>query len=241
MPNYIHDDILDKCRKILSLAEHPNTPEHESAAAWRALDKLLLKHNLDQADIRAHKSNEAIVEHTILTVGRLATRDRVLISSLCLHFACEFITSSRCHPKYEKRCIVIGHKRHVDLVRFFFLALPVKIRLAFWRICSLKRIDRDIPVPKQFMKEYTSFLFGYCAAFAHPPQAFAPSAGTTSEENALMVIHGQELDAYMTEHNPNIKVNNRCDVTLDPEFYAAGHRAGKQENFALPITEGATP
>ncbi len=44
--------IIEKIHKLLSMAEHPNSNEHEAAIALEKAQELLLRHNLTRADVK---------------------------------------------------------------------------------------------------------------------------------------------------------------------------------------------
>src|ERR1700753_2794394 len=43
--------ILDRIKKCLQRAKHPNTPESEAQAAWRIASRLMAQYNVTQADL----------------------------------------------------------------------------------------------------------------------------------------------------------------------------------------------
>ena len=50
--------IMDRIKKCLARANHPNTPELEARAAWRMSSRLMEQHNVTQADLVEKASHE---------------------------------------------------------------------------------------------------------------------------------------------------------------------------------------
>ena len=51
MDNSMISDVRDRIAKLLAMAEHPNSNEHEAATAAEMAQRLLLQHNLSRADL----------------------------------------------------------------------------------------------------------------------------------------------------------------------------------------------
>lgn len=50
--------ILDRIKKCLQRAQHPNTPESEAQAAWRMASRLMAQYNVTQADLLDQTTND---------------------------------------------------------------------------------------------------------------------------------------------------------------------------------------
>lgn len=58
MAEPIEERMVDKIKKLLDRAAHPNTPEPEAEACLRRADDLMVKYSIDQALLNAAKSKE---------------------------------------------------------------------------------------------------------------------------------------------------------------------------------------
>lgn len=66
------EKILDRVAKLLAIAEHPNTPEHEADVALTQATKLMAKHAIEEAMLRQSQSTterRALV-HRKIVIGR---------------------------------------------------------------------------------------------------------------------------------------------------------------------------
>lgn len=52
----IDDGIIQRIKKCLDRAKHPNTAEAEAKAAFHLASRLMGQHNVSQADVLAHES-----------------------------------------------------------------------------------------------------------------------------------------------------------------------------------------
>lgn len=55
----IENGLAEKIKKLLAMAEHPNSNEHEAATALEMAQKLLLEHNLTMESVRGEAAREA--------------------------------------------------------------------------------------------------------------------------------------------------------------------------------------
>lgn len=137
-------NIKELCLKILTLAEHPNTPPHEAAAAWRKLHALLLKHRLTLADIKQAKTNESIIELTLHSGAGIPYTYSNLACILGDIFQCELFSVTRLFPKRRRNLIVIGHKTNARLLEFFYHRLLTISRTSFMEWLSRQPLHRKI-------------------------------------------------------------------------------------------------
>lgn len=54
------ETIIDKIKKLLAMAEHPNSNEHEAAIAMEKAQQLLFEHNLTRADIATPDNTDGV-------------------------------------------------------------------------------------------------------------------------------------------------------------------------------------
>jgi hypothetical protein len=96
----MENNIIDKIRNLLAMAEHPNSNEHEAAIALGKAQKLLLEHNLVRADVVADGS----VDTTPQGIGQIDGmemhgfnwKSRIL-NTIALNTLCKVITSAHEH------------------------------------------------------------------------------------------------------------------------------------------------
>jgi len=91
------DAKLAQVRKLINLAEHPGTPEHEASAARLKADAIMFEHGIEQATLRNALPPEARVKPITITVD-LGTGDAYLlgfslISKVAEHCRCYLRTA----------------------------------------------------------------------------------------------------------------------------------------------------
>ena len=118
------DEWMIRARKILTLAEHTGTPEHEKKAALNALFKLMDRYNFSILDCRESSKESLIVERLLHESGRLPYLKKLTFICLAEVFYCRVITSRAYNTIPVTRVYVDGLPRNFELVSFFAASLP---------------------------------------------------------------------------------------------------------------------
>src|SRR4051812_4255385 len=83
--------ILDKIARLKGLAQRPGTPE-EAAAALAAIQRLMIRHNLDQQQIdAAGRHDERGFEKEDVDLGAAMNWRRVLLQGICKYTFCDVV------------------------------------------------------------------------------------------------------------------------------------------------------
>lgn len=104
--NDIDDGIIQRIRKCLDRANHPNTAEAEAKAAVHLASRLIGQHNLSQAEVLAHESPDTRGQYAGLSTVSIhhvnnlkQVRQQSYISTLCEamtnFFDCKYYTTTR--------------------------------------------------------------------------------------------------------------------------------------------------
>jgi len=110
--------ILDRVKRLLAIANHPNSNPHEAESAAKRAQSLITKHGIEQAQLRAEqKKDEPIVQLRMLRSNRVAKHKLWLVGGIAAANNCEYYYS----PGYS--VTVYGHKSNVDLVKDLYEVL----------------------------------------------------------------------------------------------------------------------
>jgi hypothetical protein len=109
--------VLDRIRKLLSLAQSPN--EHEAQSATRLAQRLMLRHNIEQLSL----DREEGYTHRQLgrTTGRVSEAESILGAILQEHFFVDVIWVYAFRPleeKYGRVMEVCGRSENIELADY---------------------------------------------------------------------------------------------------------------------------
>ena len=107
-------DIADKLRKLLELAEHPNTNANEAANAAALAAKLSIMHNIELDSVRLKSQNKEFV--SVLSTWHYSPRDAagVIVMSqwVAQLFGCKILLAGSSSRRY---IWFYGQKHNVDM------------------------------------------------------------------------------------------------------------------------------
>jgi hypothetical protein len=120
------DKILDRVRKMLNLANHPNTSAEEREAFLEKADALMVKHAIDEAMLAATQTQaerRTPVSETInlFEKGKHSSRFRTIFQEVCAS------TRVRCSFRWasgkEQAVTVVGFREDVEYAQLLFTTI----------------------------------------------------------------------------------------------------------------------
>lgn len=94
----INESILDRARALLHMAEHPNSNPNEASLALQRLQSLLLKHNLDMAQIKDDKQIEPEHLNKVGVIDRTEANGfswkSILMNQIAVNNLCRVVVTS---------------------------------------------------------------------------------------------------------------------------------------------------
>lgn len=114
--------LLEKVRKLLVLAKHPNTGQAEAENAMEKVNKILLLHNLSIADVNIDQDINSIMESGAITINEVKEEGKwesTLMAILADFNLCQSITFNTRHQR-EATVSVIGKQENIDVVLYLF-------------------------------------------------------------------------------------------------------------------------
>lgn len=109
-------DVRTRIRALLSLAEHPGTPQAEAESALAMASKLMQKHGLGGSDLDGDSQTaddiEIVVEHVVVS-GRYRLRRMNLLYAIGLVHSCAGYRES---DTDDGSCVLVMYGRRADVL-----------------------------------------------------------------------------------------------------------------------------
>jgi len=131
------NNTTEKIRKLLAMAEHPNSNEHEAAIAMQKAQELLFKNNLSRADITTGSSPAAApgIGKIDLTESVGYNWKRYLIHTLAVNSLCSTVSSPSTNTSH-----VFGTYENVrGVLEMYYWLVPELERIAIRAWTNYKR------------------------------------------------------------------------------------------------------
>lgn len=204
----MNNKILDKIKKLLSLATSSN--EHEAQAASAMATELLTKHNLDMQAINFSENEYS--EESVFHGGRRKVEHKFLCSILSDYFNVQVVTDMTGIGSNIK---IVGDKVNLDVALFTFTFLDS----AFKRLFNQYRKETGAPA-----KARQSYYYGLYTGFCTQMEEAKKKAET---ERGLMVIQDPGLVKYYNDLHPRTRKTTSSCRTGDKGAQEAGTEAGR--------------
>lgn len=208
--------------KILALAEHPNTPEHEKDAAWTTLKRILLKHNLEISSIVDVPEEPDVVEVEFPGPVQHRRWHTVLRLNLCELFDCSTLSWRQ---RGSQRFALIGRGEDVEFVYYLFSFL----------VHDFKRIARNLWRDSQFNISQSSFVDSFCAGAAAGLGRRKINSDLTPAETALVVVKSQAVQSYMDTKYAALPTRTVRNTRAYSDPYYEGVEHGKTCPLTRPL------
>lgn len=112
-------DQRDRIQALLTLAQHPNTPQAEAETALAMASKLMQKHGLSHSDVEYAKKPEdnSVVVRRFAIYGPYRVRRQSILYTIALAHSC----SGYRDDDEDDACIVVLYGRDVDITAAYTL------------------------------------------------------------------------------------------------------------------------
>jgi hypothetical protein len=223
--------ILDKIARLKGLAERPGTPE-EAAAALAAIQRLMLKHNLDMAQVDlAGRTDQRGFEKESFNLGAAMNWRRNLINALCKYTFCDAV-----FPPRGSGVFLIGERHNIEVVKGMYEYLVNEVmRLADLGWSQVSPEERMFARPRAWKN---AFRLGAGTTLGNRlKEQFEEqkAAEDQSAVNALVLVKDNALAEAVAEFFPNLKTSRSKASMSDGRGYQAGLIAGSTVNLAAQI------
>jgi hypothetical protein len=216
----LHDQALERVRKLLAVAEHPNTPPAEADTAARAAERLIVKHAIDTAVLDAKQSRHAKPVLRRITVDPpYASAKTHLLGTVADAYGVRAVTIQR---PYEPQVVsLVGFDSDLDLVDLLYTSLLLQAATSMLRQPNRGRAFRR------------AFLIGFAAEVGERLRAARQEAIVEAGDPTTALVlrdRTDEVEAAMREHFPRLRTQ-RMSVS-DGGGLAAGRRSGAQASLS---------
>jgi len=213
-----NEKIVELIQKCLSLSKSPN--EHEATAALSKAQELLLKYNLELADLQAQgKAPSTSMLNFPIPLGQIEWKRRVL-RKLALNNFCETIIEGR--TNYH----ILGRLPNVLAV----------VEMGSWILIQMDNITwyqtqmYDGPVQK--LRFRNSFLEGLTDRVIERLNEFYQQLQLNSNTRALTISLKGEAQQYLRQQYPYTTTRHAPPRNISSEGYQAGRSAGDGVSFS---------
>jgi hypothetical protein len=220
-PSTSGDRIVERITRLLALAESTN--RHEAEAAMAAAQRLMLKHNLDEARTRAVRDHGFL--HLGTPSGRVAEHERIVAMVLGSHFFVEAIWIPVYRPRIGKRGSVleiVGTRSNLAIAEYVHgFLLHTGERL--WRDHQRARGIRS-------NRDRRTYLAGAMVGFS---DTLARQEAKSRGEGLVWVKDG-DLSTYFRRRHPHVR-HVRHSGQRRTDAWARGREAGRTIVLHKPV------
>ncbi|WP_285706443.1 DUF2786 domain-containing protein [Microtetraspora sp. NBRC 16547] len=209
--NEIPERKLELIRKLLAVAEHPNTGEAEAAVYLEKACALMAAYGIEQAVLADAGRVRDEVDHLTIEVGNPYQPDRrALLAGVA--------AALRCRTIYRKtgsvsRVQVVGYRSDLDLVEMLFTSLCLQMASGVLRVA--------VPPGHTTISYRKSWMAGYVNRVCERLRA-AESAAVRDAERATTPAAGRSTDLVLRDRAAQV---GRVYEQMFPNVRRAGRRA----------------
>jgi hypothetical protein len=211
--------ILARVRKLLDVAEHPNTPAGEADAAAQAAERLIAKYAIDEALLEAGAATRSTPEvQTIVIDAPYASAKTVLVSAVAAAHGVRAITHSGNSPV---RLSLVGFRSDLQLVDLLYTSLLLQATTSLRRQSVTGRAFRR------------AFLIGFASEVGDRLRAArADAVASTGAPSTALVLRDRDeaVEAATRQQFPRLR-SARLTVS-DGRGLHAGRRSGATANLS---------
>ena len=228
-----HDEILDKIRKLLRLADQSRgATEHEAKLALAKAHELMTRFNIDAAVLRMERDGEGTagikVDSAKVDLPKvLNPADLLILSLLQSHFNVRVILM----PKFKQTPVdIIGTPVEVEYAVFVFQFL----RGTFFRCWN--EFKKTTPNPDR--KSYYRGLHDGLKAALNEAKHRAENAYSKEDYGRyeLMIVNARAIvDQHVAEKYGKLRNRRQQNRRVDSESYVAGKTKGATIRINRPL------
>jgi hypothetical protein len=218
------DRTLERVRKLLAHAEHPNTPPAEAEAMSEKAAALMARHAIDAAMLDAQQPQHAVPEQrTIAVPAPYAMPKAVLLSQVGAAYRVRTVIGGGA-ARSGRVCTLVGFRTDLEVTELLFTSLLLQATAAM--LIAPRR-----PGVRAFRH---AFLLGYAASIGQRLTAAAQRTAdeaTASDETStgrstelVLLDRRQAVDRAFAAQFPHLRTLR--PTVSDGSGMAAGHRAG---------------
>lgn len=218
--------IIKKIEKLLNLADDQNS-QAEAESAARKAQKLIMKFNIDQAEL--HKGEVTEMENALFAVYEIERKSqegkwlRDLFGGIARNNFCRIvITKKYVDGKPREHFYILGEKANVELVKYLGVQLTHRLR----SISRDEQAKYDGPLTRN--KFYRRFLAGCASGVATQLAAQREEFKADEKSNALIIRKDQEVVEFRDEQFPHLGKARSAGLRGGRDAYSKGRATGQK-------------
>ena len=242
--------MLDKIRKLLAMAEHPNTNPAEAANAAAMAAALAAKHNIDLDAARGAGQSKTFIDAPPFAAVKWRRRDDTGVVIMTTWVARLFGCTTVIHYNGDERwCAFKGQEHNIALAQSWFKYL--------WDSCKRANTEHAKSESHATFAERESaratFRMHFCVAVSNRLKQKYEAMRTTgvSGSTALVVAawfdtERREVEAWLKDKHPDMQdFTPKMPTVKDERAARAGDAAGNRVSLAdqigasAPVSSGA--
>jgi hypothetical protein len=237
-----NETITRRIAKLLDLANRKAGNEAEAQAAAAKAQELLLRHNLDLADVegRIDDDGDPLVEDTKVQPGqRTRTWERDLFFKVCHGFNCRglYTSPNRWSKTYQYH--FVGRRSSVEVAQYMFEYL--KNALNDVAAKAWKESKAEIEEAGAYQVNGRTWKYDFLmGAVRSIGERFYQEKERFKQESvkgrAMIRVSGTEVDLFVKDKYPRLTFCRSARDTLCGDARARGREAGN----SLPLRRGVT-
>ena len=215
--------LVDRVKRLLSLAESPNL--HEAEAAARMARRLIVKHNLEQEAL--HQTSDYTWRHLGAPSRRVGSHVKYLAGILSSRFfvACILVEVADPRGGPSGRVLEIcGTRANVAIAEFVFAFL----------LATAERLWRDSVAKGELggLAARQSFLLGIMAGFG---ETLRKQDAELPEERAMVSLRDKEPERLLRRRYP-LQRSTGGSSAGSADAFEAGREQGRQIRLRKPMS-----
>jgi hypothetical protein len=234
---YAHSEnkhILDKVRKLLSLAQSSN--EHEASLAMQKVNEFIRKYNIKR--IEEHKKSKYIYKVLTHNKKRIENYQRHICSILMDYFFVEIVftyTYDARNCETYRAFEILGTHENVLMAEYVYFFLLNQLKF-LWIV-----YQKQTRYPASKKRSYwLGVLEGFREKLDRIEKRRQPGArmnATRKTTSALVCAADKKLSRFMQSRFPRLRNIKHNRSRVDAEVYDAGIDAGKRLNLHKGISK----
>lgn len=221
------ENILNKIRNLLDLASDKNS-QHEAEAAARKAQALIMKYNVEEAELRGGKSLG--IDEIYYPAYKLKKPSECkwlpqLFSTVAEFNFCKVLRTQRYKDgEWKEFFIIMGEADNVELVKFLSEQLTHRFR-------SIRKKEWKRYGGPDSYAVYLNAFFKGCVRGLYVKLEEQWEQFSEQESTALVITkNNEQIEKYMDHHHPKVK-KGRSGSISSSDGYIAGLTAGQNANI----------
>jgi hypothetical protein len=224
---------IEKIRKLMEFSVENGATEAEVENATKLAQRLMLKHNLDKADIEI--TVDDVSELDIPCTWKKGTESKLFLYDLLNVIAdslnCRVIRMNANRPSAAYRIVGLTEDREMTKL-IFHSVLPQVRNLTKTRF---KESDRTLTIVKFTISYQAGFIAGLALKLKADKDEYIKLEN--SEAFGLMIVKKEALIADWIANKMSIKTSHRTQKA-DPDAFAKGKADGSAKNINAELGTG---